>query len=91
MSYVEVRGTLPGDVDDVIRWEDGKWTGLEPALAIIEAAKGEPVSLTPTGPIVAADSARAAAYLAAIPFERVTSYETDIPLDLEPLPPGAIA
>jgi len=92
VSYVQVRGYLHGgEVPFTVRWQDGEWSGFAPVLAMIEAAKGEPVSLTPTGPTVPADSARAAAFLAALPFERVESYETDIPLEVEPLPPGAIS
>jgi len=93
MSYVQARGYLPGGSEPfVVRWQDGVWSGFEPILALIEAAKAEgPVSLTATGPLEPSDTPRAAAYLAGSIFERVESYETDIPLEVAPLPVGAIS
>jgi len=90
VSYVQATG-LRGGVPAEVRWQDGEWSGSEPALLEIEAAQREPVLLTPTGPQVAADSARAAVYLAAHALDSVESFETDIPYELEPLPPGIVS
>jgi hypothetical protein len=99
MPYIEVHAQgISGPV--MVRWQDGVWTGSD--LAMWEIARYEElgladwgerpgfVSLTPTGPTIPIDSARGAAYLALNAFERVDGWETDIDLELPPLPPGAI-
>ena len=91
MSYVEVTGSLIGGVTDTVRWEDGEWTALEPVLRMIDEAKSRGVSFTPTSPFLDPESPRAAVILAVRVFEVVDSFDTDIPIEPEDLPPDAIA
>lgn len=86
MSYVQVSGD-----GLTVRWQDGEWTGPPHILDDITRAQKEPIYLTPTGPEVPADSARAAVYLAAHVLNRVETFETDIPYELDPLPPGVVS
>jgi hypothetical protein len=97
--WAEIRGRFPGGTRGVLRWDDGVWSGLEPAVLQItrmletgETLYGVPVAcLTPTGPVIDGHSPEAVIWLAGQVFERITSIKGDVPrVKLPPLPPGAI-
>src|SRR4030088_2105530 len=95
MSYVEVRGRLkvPGKpwerrkISAWVRWDSGiGWTGFEPTIHDILRRVAEGVILlTPTGPPMPADSARAAVLLACEPFDWPGS-KLDTDIDVPELP-----
>lgn len=105
MAYVKVRGRFPGGkVTHTVSWRDGQWSAEWYLLPFIKALTAAPfVLLTPTGPAVPSDSARASVLIACEVFRpgdfsrgpgtagRIVSLETDIPLELAPLPPGVVS
>jgi hypothetical protein len=85
VAFFEFRGaSLYAPVDEAepfLRWEDGEWSGTPALVSEVQRAQtsGETVSLTPTGPLVAAHSPGGSRELARRLFSLVGSFTTDFP------------